>query len=149
MSNFDAAASTALFSALTSALKQLAVFQDVGVGEPVSPPGIRLYCSLMLGPFRAAPSGLNTTSGQVTFTIRIWSKAQQRPLEKIDPELLAAAAAVMGKLSGEFTLAGLVRSIDLMTMTAVPGWIEFEGESYRVCEVNVPVVINDMFAQAA
>jgi len=149
MSNFDAAAATALFSALTSALKQLAAFQQVDVGEPVSPPGNRLYCSLMLGPVRPASSGLSATSGEVTFLIRIWSKAQQRPLEKIDPEILAAAAAVMGKLSGQFTLAGTVRNINLMTMSGLPGWIEFEGEPYRVMEITVPIVINDMFSQSA
>jgi hypothetical protein len=149
VSNFGDAQATALFSALTSALKQLAIFQKVDVGEPVSPPGNRLYCSLMLGPVRPASSGMNVTSGDVTFLIRIWSQAQQRPLEKIDPELLAATAKVMGALSGQFTLAGTVRNIALMTMSAVPGWVELENEPYRVMEITVPIVINDMFAQVA
>jgi hypothetical protein len=150
MSNFDAASVAALFSAVTSALKQTALFQKIDVGEPKSPPGTRLYCSVMLGPMRAVPSsGLNSTSGQVTILIRIWSKAEQRPLEKIDPEIASAAALVMGTLSGRYTLGGIARNIDLFQMTATPGWIEFENESYRVCELSVPIVINDMFAQVA
>lgn len=150
MSNFSAAQAQALFDALQSAVQGTGLFQGVDTHEPESPPGLRLYCSIMLGPLRAVPaSGLNATSGQVTFTIRIWSRARQRPLDKIDPELLAAAATVMGVLSGKFTLAGTVRNIDLFAMSGVPGWIEFEGEQFRVMEITVPIVINDMFTQSS
>ena len=151
MSNFSQAQSTALFDALKSAMEGLGLFQATETNEPISPPGNRLYCSIVLGPLRAsAPaSGLNITSGEVTFTIRIWSRAQQRPLDKIDAELLWASAAVMGALSGQFTLGGTVRNIKLLDMTAVPAWVDFEGEEFRVSEVTVPIVVNDMFAQVA
>ncbi|MGH3402672.1 MAG: hypothetical protein ACRDRJ_09220 [Streptosporangiaceae bacterium] len=148
--NFSPAQSQALFDALQSGMQQLSLFQATDTHEPESPPGKRLYCSIVLGPLKAVTtSGLGKTSGQVTFTIRIWSNAKQRPLDKIDPELLAAAAAVMGWLSGEFTLGGTVRNIQLLDMTAVPEWIEFEGQQFRASEVTVPIVINDMWVQSA
>ena len=150
MSNFDAAQAQALFDALQSACQGTALFQAVDTHEPVSPPGARLYCSIVLDGLKAVlTSGLNQTSGQAAFLITIWSKAQQRPLDKIDPELLAAAATVMGVLSGEFTLAGTVRNIDLFAMSAEPLWADFDGEQFRIMRITVPVVINDMFSQSA
>jgi hypothetical protein len=149
--NFSPAQAQALFDALQSGAQQLGIFPaGVDTHEPVSPPGNRLYCSIVLGPLRAsaAASGMISTSGQVTFMIRIWSKALQRPLDKIDPELLAASAAMMGWLNSEFTLGETVRNISLFDMTAVPAWIEFEGgDQFRASEITVPIVINDMWAQ--
>lgn len=134
----------------SSVALQTNLFQAVDTHEPVSPPGNRMYCSIMLGPFRPVTiSGLNSVSGQMTFAMRLWLKARQRPLDKIDMELLAAATTLIGALSSQFTLKGTVRNINLLAMAATPAWVEMEGEQFRVIEVAVPVVINDMFTQEA
>jgi hypothetical protein len=150
VSNWDAAQVQALFDALKSAVQQTALFQAVDMHEPVSPPGVRLYCSIIFAGLKpVTSSGLNVTSGQVTFDMRIWSKAQQRPLDKIDPEIVAAAATVIGVLSGELTLGETVRDIDLLSMSGTPGWVEFNGEQFRVMSISIPIVINDLFEQVA
>ena len=150
MSNFSPAQAQALFDALKSACEGTALFQAVDTHEPISPPGVRLYCSIVLDGLKpVSTSGMAQTSGQVTFLMTIWSKAQQRPLDKIDPELLAATATVMGVLSGEFTLGGTVRNIDLFSMSAEPLWADFDGEQFRIMRTTIPVVINDMFSQSA
>jgi hypothetical protein len=151
MANFDAAAAKAIFQALQSQLQALAIFQAVDRHEPENAPGNRLYASITLSGIRASGqvSGLGSVSGVITFTVRVWSWSMQRPLDDVDPEVLGAVSAVMGAFSGGFTLGGTVRNIDLMSMTAAAAWAEFEGKQFRVLEVTVPVIVNDLWTEVA
>lgn len=148
---FNAAVANALYASLKSAALELGLFQAVDTHEPLNAPGNRLFCSIVLGPLRPLPaaSGLSAVSGQITFDFHLWSSAMQKPYDNIDPEILAAAAALMGQLSGEFTLGETVRNIDLFSMSAQPGWVDFEGKQFRVVTVSAPVVINDLWVEAA
>ena len=155
--SLDQETSKALFSALKSTGQRLSVFQGVNTHEPWNSPGKGLYLSYILATLvpGGARSGLNSTSGTITFTARLWSHSVQLPADETDPQLLAAAAALMAALSldldfGDFPqLDGVVRNIDLMSMTGQTGWVPFQDASYRVFDVRVPVVINDMFQQSA
>jgi hypothetical protein len=150
MSNFDAAAAKALFTAIRSYAQKLGIFQAVDTHEPENAPGSRLYCSIVLGPVRPVPSsGMASVSGQVTLTVRVWSAAMQRPLDDIDPEALATISALMGAFAGGFTIGGTVRNIDLFAMQAVPGWVDADGKPFRVVDISLPIVINDMWAEVA
>lgn len=149
--SFTKAQAEALFEHVQSAAQQLALFQAVDTHEPENAPGTRLYCSIVLGPMRAsaAASGLAAVSGEITLIVRVWSWAMQRPLDDVDPEVLAAMAALISSLAGEFTLGGTVRNIDLLSLVASPAWVEFENKQFRVMELPVPIVINDMFTEEA
>src|SRR5208282_4673853 len=151
MSNFSAAQATALFTAIKSYAEQLGIFEGVDLHEPWNPPGNRLFCSINLGTIRpvSTASGLAAVSGQVVLVIRIWSSALQKPLDGIDPEILAATCSLMGALAGGFTLGGTVRDVELMAMSAQPAYVDFEGKPFRVIELTCPIVINDMFAEVA
>ena len=152
---FDAAAATALFSAMRSKALGLNLFDAVNMHEPTSQPGKGLYLSITLGPVApdASASGMAATSGKVTFTARIWAhaatRAQRRPLDELDAQLLGAAVTLMAAFDAGFTLGGTVRNVDLMAMAGTPGWIDFDGTEYRVMEIPMPVIINDMFPQGA
>lgn len=152
---FDEATANALFSALTSTAKQVNLFAAVDEHEPWNAPAAGLYCSVIMGPLRpdGSKSGLNKTSGVIEFTVRVWAHAVQRPADKTDPKVLAAVVTLMTAYSldldfGDFGLAGTVRNIDLMSMSAAPAWVDFGGAMYRVEDIQMPIVINDMFAQA-
>ncbi len=149
--SFTKAQARELFSDVQSIAQQLGLFQAVDKHEPENAPGTRLYCSIVLGPMRAvaAASGLASVSGEITLIIRVWSWAMQRPLDDVDPEVLAAMAALINGLAGEFTLGGTVRNVDLFSLTASPAWAEFDGKQFRVMELPVPIVINDMFSEEA
>jgi hypothetical protein len=150
VSNFTAAQATALFQAIQSYALELGIFQGVDLHDPWNAPGNRLFCSINLGTVRpVASSGLAAVSGQVNLVIRVWSSALQKPLDGIDPELLAAVSSLMGAFAGGFTLAGTVRDIDLMAMSAQPAYVDFEGKPFRVVEISVGVVLNDMWAEVA
>ena len=150
MSNFTAAQAKALFKAIQSYAQELGIFEGVNLHEPWNAPGNRLFCSINLGAVRPVmSSGLAAVSSQVTLVIRIWSSALQKPLDGIDPEILAAASSLMGAFAGGFTLSGTVRDIDVMAMSAQPAYVDFEGKPFRVVEISLPIVINDTWAEAA
>lgn len=150
MSNFTAAQAQALFTAIQSYAEQLGVFQAAETADPRNAPGNRLFCSITLGPIRpVTSSGLASVSGQVTLLVRVWSSELQKPYESVDPEVLAVVCALMGQFAGGFTLGGTVRDVDLFSMTAQPAYVDFEGKPFRVVEISVGIVINDMFAEVA
>jgi hypothetical protein len=150
VTNFTAAQARALFTAIQSMAQELGIFEGVDLHDPWSPPGSRLFCSINLGTIRPVlSSGLAAVSGQVALIIRIWSSAIQKPLDNIDPEVLAATCSLMGALAGGFTLGGTVRDVDVMAMSAQPAYVDFEGKPFRVVEISLPIVINDMFSEAA
>ena len=150
MSNFSAAQAKDLFEAIRSYAEQLAIFQATATHDPWNAPGNRLFCSITLGPVRpVTSSGLASVSGQVTLLVRVWAGAEQKPTDNIDPEVLAATCALMGAFAGGFTLGGTVRDIDLMAMSAQPAYVDFEGKPFRTMEIQLPIVINDMFSESA
>ncbi len=151
MTNFTAAQATALFEAIQSYAQALNIFQATETHDPWNAPGNRLFCSITLGPVRpvAVASGLASVSGQVTLLVRVWSGAEQKPLGNIDPEVLSAVCSLMGAFAGGFTLGGTVRDVDLFAMSAVPAYVDFEGKPFRVAEISLPLLINDMFAEEA
>lgn len=148
---FTKAQAEALFASVQSAAQGLGLLQKVDTHEPENAPGVRLYCSITLGQLKAeaAASGLASVSGSITLNVSIWSWSMQRPLNDVDPEVLATMCALINELAGEFTLGGTVRNIDLFSLVASPGWIDFEGKQFRVMTLPVPIVINDMFAEEA
>jgi hypothetical protein len=150
MTNFTAVQAKALFTAIQSQADQLGIFQGVATHDPWNAPGSRLFCSITLSTVRpVTSSGLAAVSGQVTLLVRVWSSALQKPLDSIDPEVLAAACSLMGAFAGGFTLGGTVRDIDLFAMVAQPAYVDFEGKPFRTIEIQLPIVVNDMFAETA
>jgi hypothetical protein len=56
----------------------------------------------------------------------------------------------MAALSGDFTLNGQVRNVDILgesgeRLRAQPGFVEQDGKYFRIAELTLPVVINDMW----
>lgn len=147
---FDADAASALFSALESHAMSLGVFKRVNTHEPENAPGTGLSCSITLGPVAATPgaSGLNAVSGTITFQVMIFNPMQQKPLDGIDPAILAAVSVLLGEYSGSFTLGGTVRDIDLLSLRADPVYVNQDGTEFRVEQITVPIVVNDLWGMS-
>lgn len=149
---FDAAAIKALYAALESHAQQVGVFERVNTHAPANAPGNGVSCSIELASWApyAQGSGLNATTSRFTFTVQVFSSLLQKPLEGVDPQVLTALATLVAAYSGAFTLGGLVRDVDLFGMQAQAGYIpDFEGKSFRVISLTVPIVINDTWVQGA
>lgn len=152
---FDSAAVKALFSAAVSQAQALNVFDRVNQHEPKSKPGAGLSCSFWgVGIRGIQSSGLDSSSVLVTLNARIYSSRDAKPEDGVDPKVMAAGCALIGAYSEGFTLGGTVRAVDLLGMHGQPlearlGYLEMDGQLFRVAEITVPVIVNDAFTQEA
>lgn len=161
MAGLDADAVTALYDAITSHAKTTGLFNGGTTDhEPLNPPAVGLSCAVLLGPLVPVgrASGLNVTSGRLEFQVRIYSPRVQLPAGGTDRTMLRAVATLLAAYSGDFELvtgelaAGLVRMIDLLgaygtPLQAQPGWLTQDGAPYRVTEIILPLILNDMWGQ--
>lgn len=146
--------SAGLFVALSSHAQTLGLFDQVNGHEAANPPGNGLSCAFWGARIAPLPegSGLASTTGVVTFTARIYLPSAA-PQDSTDPTALSACDALIGVYSGDFTLGGLVKEVDLLGQSGVPlsgqmGWLEINGIKYRTQDITIPLVINDLWTQA-
>jgi len=154
---FNAAAVRALFDALASAAEATGVF-DGGVirHEPKSAPVTLPACAVWFEEIRPARlSGAASVSAVVIFRARVYeAKMLAEPQDNIDPGLLAHTSVLLSAWSGQFSLGGTVRAIDLLGMegtplAAVAGFIPHDNVLLRVAEITVPVIVNDVWDEVA
>lgn len=146
----------ALTDAVVSHAAASGHFEYVNQHEPKNSPGNGLTCAVWaqtVVPIPAA-SGLNTTTGRVLFNVRIYSNMLQKPEDAIDPAVLRAVDALFTAYSGDFTLDGLVRNVDLLGMygvalTAVAGYQTIGQTMYRIMTISLPLIVNDLWGQTA
>jgi len=124
--------------------------------EPISTPGGGVTASVWLGRIRSVParSGLAATSALVVLVVRLqipW----RGDLDNVDLQLAAAVDDLMRAYTGDFTLGGQVANIDLhgesgIRLEGEPGYLRpDDGQVYRVFTITVPLIINDLWTQAA
>lgn len=99
-------------------------------------------------------SGLNSVTVLLIFNVRIYGSAQSEPADAIDPSMLAAVDALCSAYAGDFTLGGLVRSVDLLGSNGTPlnvqaGYLSQDGVLYRVMTIAVPCIVNDLWEEVA
>jgi hypothetical protein len=142
---FDADAANALYSALESHAESLGIFKRVNTHDSASPPGTGLSCSIILGPLTSSPnySGLSAVTITINFLILVFSPMMQKPLDGIDPAILAAVCTLLNEYASNFTLGGLVRDVDVLALRSEPAYLDQDGTSYRVEQVTLPIVWND------
>ena len=161
MSGLDPAAITAIYDSLLSHARSLKLFETSADHEPLNPPGGGLSFALMLGPLEPIrEGGLAATSGRLEFQARIYYPAMARGGGDIDRKVMQAAVTLLAAYSGDFNLltgniaAGLVRMVDLLgahgqPLRGEPGWLLRDGAPFRVYDVLLPLILNDVFAQVA
>lgn len=131
-------------------------FASVNTVEPDQAPGTGVTAAVWfnrLGPPRAG-SGLNATSVRLEYGIRLYKPLLSFPQERVDVDLLTACSDLMATLTGDFTLADGIRGIDLLGaygpgLEAVAGYLEQDGNKYRIITITVPCVVNDVWDQEA
>ncbi len=145
---------TALYDAVVSHALTLGQFEQVNTHEPKNAPGNGLDCAVWVQEIGPTSSGLAATSARVEFSVRIYSNMIQEPQDLIDPNIFKAVDALLTAYSGDFTLGGTVRAVDLSGMggnplKAVAGYLGVDNKLFRIMTVTLPVLINDAWTQAA
>jgi hypothetical protein len=152
---FNQAGIRALYAAVVSDAMALNLFPAVLGHEPKAAPQSDPTLAVWLQglvPARGL-SGLASTSGRAQFGARIYSSFLAKPEDDIDPKLLELASALIGAWSGGFTLGGDVMMVDLLGAYGDPlsfeaGYITHDEKPYRVAELVLPVIVDDLWEQA-
>lgn len=154
--SFDTAAVNALMASVESTAMKTGQFRTVNTHEPKSAPGSGLRCAIWVQSIEPIPaaSGLASTSGYLVLFARIYGNMLAKPEDEIDPRMTSAAALLVGAFSGDFTLGGTVRNIDLLgeygqRLAAQAGYVTIGGAMYRQMTVTVPCIVNDMWDQVS
>lgn len=131
-------------------------FETVNGHEPKAAPGNGLTAAVWpqaISPARGA-SGLATTTARLPLTVRLYTPIVQEPADAIEPAMVAAIDVLMAAYSGDYTLDGLVREVDLLGAYGDPlsgqaGYLMQAGVEYRVWDINLPLICNDLWDQEA
>lgn len=143
-----------IIDAVTSHALASGHFERVNGHEPKSAPGNGITGAVWVDATEPARggSGLAATTARLTLNVRLYTSMLAEPPDAIDPRLMAAHDALMTAYSGDFTLDGLVRAVDLLGMAGVPlssraGYLTQDSRLYRVITITLPVLVNDVWEQ--
>lgn len=145
-----------IINELVSAAQSVGVFDDVVAHEPKSAPApTGVTCAVFTGDATPVLSGgLAALSFRIEFTMRLYTAMIQEPADEIDPLLLHAADALTAYLAADFELSGKARYVDFLgadgeRLRWVPGYITQDSKPFRIIDVLVPIVINDLYPLSA
>jgi hypothetical protein len=147
-----------VFDAVVSDVQASGYFKRVNQHEPKRKPQTDLTAAVWVADIEpisgAAGSGLANTSARVIFTVRIYSNMLKEPQDMIDPQLMRAVSSIMRRYHDDFDfgLTDLVRNVDLLGMfgvklKAITGYLEQDGTMFRIADITVPVIVNDVWPQ--
>lgn len=147
----------AIMDALASHAAATGYFDRVNKHEPKSAPGNGLSCSITWASTTPAParSGLSVTSARVTFAVRVgYVSMLAEPQDDIDPNIADATDGLFAAYIGDFDLKSTASNIDIfgasgIGLNARTGYIDIGSMKYRVADITVPVIVNDVWSQAA
>lgn len=145
-----------IIDAACSHALSLGEFDQVNGHEPKRAPGNGLSASVWAQSLRPiqARSGLASTSALLVLNIRAMTSMLAEPQDGIDPALVGAVDALLRAYSGDFELGGLVANVDLLGaygpgLSADAGYLNQDQQLYRVVVITLPLVVNDLWSQAA
>lgn len=147
---------SSLFAKIESHALTLGLFERVNTHEPKNAPGKGLSAAIWIQRIRPAPtdSGLAATTARLEFRIRLYTDMIQEPQDAIDPAMLTAVDKLLNAYSGDFTLDGSIRNVDVLGQTGEPlgaeaGYINQDGKMMRVMDVTLPLIVNDVWTQTS
>lgn len=105
-------------------------------------------------PISPASSGLASTSLVMRFTVRVYVPMLNQPQDEIELDAVGATDVLMTAYNGDFTLGGAVRNVDIFgeygtALTVDPGYVTVDSTTFRVMDINLPLVVNDVYDQTA
>lgn len=147
---------TGILAVLRSHAEASGLFDAVNDHEPKSAPGNGITAAIVWAGTTPASgrSGLATVSARVGFLIRIFSNMLAEPQDDIDPNLSAAVDALFTAYVGDFDLGGTASNVDIFGahgqgLSAQPGYVSVDNKLYRIADITLPVIVNNVWTEAA
>lgn len=142
-----------IFDAVVSDAQASGYFDKVNLHEPKRKPGTRLTAAIWVQNLKPITlSGLASTSALVLFMLRIYSNMLQEPQDMIDPRLLKAASHLIRRYHDDFDFGGAIRNVDLLgahgvALEATAGYLEQDNAMFRIMDLTIPCIVNDVWPQ--
>ncbi len=143
-----------VLDALTSHASALGLFEQVLSHEPKSAPTATTYCifSDQIVPFRER-SGLASVSVVELFIGRIYLDFLQQPEDSIDRDMLMALDALMTSYIGDLDFGDADVELDVLGqytngVLSKAGYIKHDNRIFRVIDISLPVIVNDVWTEA-
>lgn len=137
---------------LVSVAAQSGHFTATQSHEPKSAPASGLLFACWLAPIKPIPqrSGLPVTSARLSIMTRIYGNMLADPQDRIDIDLGRAASYMLAQLTGDFEVTGAY--IDLLgaygiDLSVEPGYVTLDKTLFRVMDMLVPFIADDVFDQ--
>lgn len=97
-------------------------------------------------------SGLDTTSGRILFIVRLFKNMRDQPTDLIDSTMYRAAANIIRRYHDDFDFGGIIRNVDLLgqfgiKLSAQSGYLPVQDGIYRIIDIQVPCLVNDIWPQ--
>jgi len=140
---------------VTSLAASLGLFDSVTGHEPKAAPApTGVSCSVWVSSLRPASSGVASVSVRLEIQARCYTSMLTDPQDAIDPKVTDAAGLLMNALIGNFTVAGQARAVDVFGMDgeglrATAGYLNQDGKLFRVMDVMIPIIVNDLWNEVA
>lgn len=140
------------FGALLDIAHSSGLFDSVTGYEPKSAPATGMSVSVWGSSVSTVPqvSGLGAVSVRAELQLRIHKGMLSEPQESIDLDVINAAGQLMGALAGGYTLGGIAHAVDLLgaygeALRAEAGYLTIGNTLFRVMDVFVPIILNDVW----
>jgi hypothetical protein len=126
---------------------------ETKIDEPTG--GGNITCGIWaddITPLRS--SGLASTSVRIVFKVRLFTSTEASPESYVERVMVEAADALFSAYSGDFELGGEARNIDLLgihgaSLACNAHYMNLSGTIYRVMDLTVPILVNDVYDQSA
>lgn len=147
---------TPIFDAVVSFALRSGYFDRVMEHEPKKKPGTGLTAATWVQGIDPLPagSGLTNTSARIVFILRLYQNMFKENEDQIDSEMLKAASNIMRRLHDDFDfgLTEAVRNVDLLgqfgvALAARAGYLNQDNTEFRVYDITIPVIVNDVWPQ--
>lgn len=148
-------ATTDIIDAVVTHALSIGMLEQVNAHAPKNAPGTGLTAAVTAVRIGPVPSsGLASASARLNLSVELFLPLLTEPADSIDLVVLGAVDALMGAYAGDFTLGGLVRLVDLFGadgtgLEAVLDYLLIDGAQYRHAEITLPLIVNDLWAEAA
>lgn len=143
-----------IFDHVVSDIQASGYFDKVNTHEPKRKPGTGLTAAVWVQEMSSLPqaSGLGVTSALLVFTARLYSNMFKEPQDMIDPQLLKATSNLMRRYHDDFDFSGSIRNVDLLGISgtrlrALAGYVEMDSALFRVFDITIPCIVNDVWPQ--
>lgn len=119
------------------------------IAEPMAAPPQRMG-AVIFGGVDMTEASLQSGSGIVKLIIRFYFNALEEPQAKMEKDLAKACLRAISDISGKYRLGDdSVRNVVPLALAVRPAFQTVSGTMYRLADLSVQVLVNDIGTWAA